>query len=273
MNTEVRMSVRFVAHGWARNHAWRGADQSCKPSPIPFFIGAFALTRRCVQNHSTIATATKAMRIPRWPDALMIGGAGRRGGEHFFQLLADRGHERIAIGAARVLWGDVDGLTDCDHGAHGSVDTRNVGEVLLESLHCFEQSLRSGMGRKIAGRVERELLREIDVGQLAPGTVEFGFGQGAGRHTGEHGDPEEFDPLHNVLFPPALEPLGCERHEQAVDEAVQPVLKLARLRCAEILNLFQCEECVAKFSRCAPRRRGVRARATTAAARCRVAPE
>ncbi len=94
----------------------------------------------------------------------MIGGSGRRCGEHFFQLLADRGHERIAIGAARALWGDVDGLTDFARGAHGSLDTRNLGEVLRESLHCFEQSLRSGMGRKIAGRVERELLCEIDVG-------------------------------------------------------------------------------------------------------------
>jgi hypothetical protein len=187
------------------------------------------------------------MRIPRWPDVLMIGESGQKRRRAFVQVLADRGHERIAIGAARALWGDLDGLTDFDHGAHGSVDTRNVGEVLLKSLHCFEQSLRSGMGRKIAGRVERELLRETDVGELAPATVEFGFGQGAGSHIGDHGDPEEFDPLHNVFFPPAFELLGLERQEQAVDEAVQPVWKLARLRCAEILNLFQCEERAANF--------------------------
>ena len=63
-----------------------GADQSCKRSPTPVFTGAFALTRRCVQNQSTIATATKAMRIPRWLDVLMIGVSGPTRRRAFFPI-------------------------------------------------------------------------------------------------------------------------------------------------------------------------------------------
>lgn len=86
------------------------------------------------------------------------------------------------------------------------------------------------------------MLGEVDVRELAPTPCEFGFGERARDHVRHEGDAQQLYARHNFLFAPALEPLGFQRDEEAVDESLRARGQTAGLGRAERLDFLQRQE-------------------------------
>src|SRR4051812_26720609 len=122
------------------------------------------------------------------------------------------------------------------------MDPRGIGQIFLEPLDRLEHTLDARAPVEVSGRVERELLREVEPRELLPAALALGIGEAALHHLREDRRTKAPDPRRHVALRPLHLPLGLEWREDVIDEPPQTAVDRSLPDLADELELLERKE-------------------------------